>query len=478
MKNCAILDKIKGSDCAVLGLGISNMPLIDFLLAHGARVTAYDRKTREELGERADKLEGLGVRLVLGEGYLDDVRENIIFRSPGIRPDAGSLPRAVARGAVITSEMELFLALTDAAVFAVTGSDGKTTTTTLTYLMLSAQKKREGKGSVYVGGNIGAPLLPHVESMSTDDCAVLELSSFQLTGIGVYPDYAAVTNISPNHLNWHTDMEEYISAKKNICGKNTALIVLNADNNITSNLDFGDERLTAYFSSRKASYGETVPPGKRNALAVFERDGFITVSDGERENSVLRTSEIKIPGRHNVENYMTAIALTYGRVDSDIYTEIARSFGGVEHRLEYIGRYGGADYYNSSIDSSPTRTAAALSALPKKPIVICGGCDKHIPFEPLALSLCRMAKAVVLNGATADKIERAVLECPEYASSSLTVIKTADLRSATEAARKTAKRGDIVLLSPACASFDQFPNFEERGKFFKSLVRGFASDEN
>lgn len=475
--NSAILKRIGSERCAVLGLGKSNRPLIEFLLDRGASVTAYDQKSRDALGAYADYLQARGVHLVLGERYLDEIAEDIIFRSPGIRPDAKGICSAISRGALLTSEMELFLDLCPGTSYAITGSDGKTTTTTLTYLFLSEQAKRDGFYA-HVGGNIGAPLLPYVAEIEERDVAVIELSSFQLMGMRVHPDAIAITNITPNHLNWHTDMDEYIEAKRSICGENTRLAVLNADCPVVSKFDFGEKVRTVYFSSSKCGFSALVPSGKKNAMAFYIKDGCIVADDGEKGVRLLALSGIKLPGKHNVENYMTAIALTYGKVDIDIYTEIAASFGGVEHRIELCGVVGGAEYYNSSIDSTPTRTAAALSAFSCRPIVICGGYDKKIPFEPLADVLCHRASAVVLNGATAEKIYEAIVAHPAFPESGLKVLRASSLHEAVLRAHSLARSGDVVLFSPACASFDAFRDFEERGNAFKSFVKELMAKEN
>ncbi len=458
---------------AVCGIGISNLPLIDFLLGLGADITARDKKSREQLGKDAADLEKRGVKLILGEGYLDKLDEDVIFRTPGLRPDKPELAAAVAHGAQLTSEMELFMELTPARVIGVTGSDGKTTTTTLTYKMLEAELKRKGLGRVYVGGNIGTPLLPLVGDMTSDDFAVVELSSFQLYTMKISPERSAITNITPNHLDWHTDMAEYTKAKMNICTHPGAVrLTVNAENALTYKIGCESPLEVTFFSSVKGSYDEIVPAGKP-AYAIFERDGMIMMSDGKAEEELLRTSDILLPGRHNVENYMTAISNVYGLVSRDIFTEIAKTFPGVEHRLEFVRELDGVKYYNGSIDSSPTRTAAALSALKVKPVVICGGYDKKIPFAPLADALCARAEAVVLTGATAEKIKTALDECPAYDPAKLSVVTEPDFTIAISRARSLARPGGIVLLSPACASFDRFKNFMERGNFFKEIVRNF-----
>ncbi len=462
-----------GRRVAVVGLGVSNRPLIDFLQKKGACVTGRDRVPRENFGALADAWEQKGVRLVCGDGYLDGLDEEIIFRAPGIRPDHPAFLAAMARGAILTSEMELFLELCPATVIGVTGSDGKTTSTTLTGLMLERECKKRGHGRVYVGGNIGQPLLPLVEEMTADDFAVVELSSFQLMTLRQSPHRAAITNVTPNHLDWHTDMREYVKAKTNIFRHaGNQMLVLNAENEVTRDLARSSSSPVTLFSSRCTSPGELGALLREGDRAYYLKDGVITHWDGERETAVLERSDILLPGLHNVENYMTALALTHGLVSRESIYEVATTFTGVAHRLERVRELDGVIYYNSSIDSSPTRTAAALSALaPKKPIVICGGYDKKIPFAPLAEALARHAKAVVLTGATAGKIEDAIGALD--ASNQPPVYREADFTRAVHLARSLANAGDIVLLSPACASFDAFKNFAERGETFRRIVSEF-----
>lgn len=469
-----ILERIVQGETTVLGLGISNLPLIDFLLTRGARVTVRDKKPRAEIAQ-ADALEAKGVRFITGEGYLDGAWGDVIFRSPGIRPDLPQIAAAVADGALLTSEMELFFALTPATVIGVTGSDGKTTTTTLIYKLLEAEAKRSQTGArVWVGGNIGAPLLPHVDEMCVRDYAVVELSSFQLQTMRQSPQRAVMTNVTPNHLNWHTDMEEYVAAKSNIC-RHTPIrqFVANACDPITLELARNSDVDVTLFTAKREHYAEVVPEYMRTRTrALYLRDGIIFYGDAKRETPVLSTADILLPGIHNVENYMAAIAATWGLVSQDAIVSLARSFGGVEHRLEFVRELDGVRYYNGSIDTSPTRTAAALSALPGKPICICGGSDKHISFAPLAGILLDRAGGVVLTGETAPKIKAALLAHPGW-DGSLPVAEHPLFADAVAAARGMAKPGDIVILSPACASFDQFRNFEERGNTFKNIVKGW-----
>ena len=474
MDLCNELEKrIKNGTITVLGIGISNRPLIDYLLERGARVTARDRKNYEALMPHSAELEKKGVKLILGDDYLEGIDEDVIFRAPGIRPDLPQISAAVEKGALLTSEMELFFELTPATVLAITGSDGKTTTTTLTYKMLDAELSKNGRGKVWVGGNIGAPLLPHVGEMTKDDFAVVELSSFQLFTMRRSPSRAIMTNITPNHLDWHGDMEEYIEAKCNICRHSPiSHITVNSENEITAEIGRNSDIHVTFFSSKRMDFAE-VTHLKVNASAIYEKDGYITFSDGKTEEKILKTDDIKLPGRHNVENYMAAISITRGLVSNETIDEIARNFGGVAHRLEFVRELDGVKYYNSSIDSSPTRTAAALSALRERPVIICGGYDKMIPFEPLADALCKKAKKVILTGATAEKIKAALLACPDFDPEKLPVIEKSDFEEAVKAARDAAAAGDTVLLSPACASFDAFPNFEVRGNRFKEIVNAF-----
>ncbi|MCI8387357.1 MAG: UDP-N-acetylmuramoyl-L-alanine--D-glutamate ligase [Clostridiales bacterium] len=456
---------INNKTVSVVGIGISNTPLIDFLLGHGAVVTARDIKPREKLGVLADELEAKGVKLVLGDGYLADITDDIIFKAPGIRCDMPEFTAAVAGGSRLTSEMELFFELCPCKIFAVTGSDGKTTTTTLTYTLLRRElEKRGSNAKVHVGGNIGKPLLPEIESIQPDDFAVLELSSFQLHTMRQSPYAAAITNVTPNHLNWHTDMDEYIRSKENIfLYPGNERLVLNWGNDVTRDMYSLTKADITYFSAK-------CEPSLENAsAAIYDRGGVIVRKTADSVEEILPISDIKLPGRHNVENYMTAIALTYGFVSREVICEVAREFGGVEHRCEFVRELDGVKYYNSSIDSSPTRTEAALRSFSQKVIVICGGYDKHIPYEPLAKPLIDCAKSVVLVGATSPKIKAALLSSPEYAGSP-DIIGCDTFESAVEAARGAAKSGDIVILSPASASFDMFPNFEVRGNRFKEIV--------
>ena len=484
-----ILDRIQNGFCAVLGAGISNRPLLGFLQMYGAKVIVRDRKPEEQLEQR-DALLSCGATLICGDNYLETLdsftppEQTVIFRSPGLRPDSPDIQRAVQKGAILTSEMELFLALTPATVIAVTGSDGKTTTTTLIGKLLEAGRKDSG-GRVYVGGNIGCPLLPEARHMTEKDFAVVELSSFQLQTMHRSPAHAVITNITPNHLNWHTDMAEYTEAKYNIFQHpGCRALTVNADNegSLRAGLLAAAHSKAqtpecvphlTFFSLTKGSYETVVPKEAAGALAVFEREGQIILSEGDRETEipVLRTEEIKVRGRHNVANYMAAFAATRAFVLPSALPQVAHSFGGVAHRIELVREKDGVSYYNSSIDSTPARTAVTLASFEQKAIVICGGYDKNLPFEPLAETLCRRAKQVVLTGACAGKILSALHACPAYEPGRLALCVEPDFEKAVRIACRDTRPGDAVILSPACASFDAFRNFEERGEKFKEIVQ-------
>ena len=465
-------NKFENKRCQVLGFARSNKPLVELLLSAGAHVTVRDKNEKVLDDAFARSLAARGAEFVVGDGYLDELDGDFIFRSPIFRHDLPEIKAATDKGAKLSSEMELFFEICPCPIFGITGSDGKTTTTTLTHLFLDIEKRKSGNRA-YVGGNIGAPLLPLVFEMTENDVAVVELSSFQLQTMRHSPARAIITNITPNHLNWHTDMDEYITAKCNICRhEGVGVLVANAENDVTREIAKNSDLPVTYFSSNKGSYSEIVPFFKENCNAIYEDGGVIYFDNGESREEIVHTADILLPGRHNVENYMAAIAITRGFVTNETVREVAASFGGVEHRLELVREKDGVRFYNSSIDSSPTRTAAALSALPKAPIIILGGEDKNVPFDGLAMDVCTRVKAAVVTGVAAPKILSAIENCPEYDPKRVVVKHIDDFREAVISAAHMAESGDIVLLSPACTSFDHFKDFAERGNYFKEIVGG------
>lgn len=446
------LRTLRGKTVDVIGIGVSNRPLLRLLAQAGASVVAHDKKTAEQLGEIVSELRELGVRTVLGEDYLNCLEGEIVFRTPGLRPDHPALEAARARGAEVTSEMEVFFDLCPCAMIAVTGSDGKTTTTTVISEMLKAAGK-----TVWLGGNIGAPLLDQTGKMRPEDYAVLELSSFQLMSMKKTPHIAVITNLSPNHLDWHRDMAEYIDAKCHIFRQQGPedVLVLNYDNAPSRALAEQARGEVRFFSRAGA---EEARVRLENGVILYGTEPLFPAS------------EIRIPGVHNVENYMTACAALHDIVSPEIMARVAREFAGVEHRLELVRELDGVRWYNDSIGSSPTRTLAGLNCFPEKVILIAGGYDKHVPFDGLGAAAPAHVKTLLLCGATADKIETAVKQAPDYREGSPAILHFTRLDDAVTAARELAKPGDVVLFSPACASFDQFPNFMIRGRYFKDRV--------
>lgn len=443
---------LSGKKVAVCGIGRNNTPVILQLLAHGALVTACDKRSREELGETAVQLEQAGAVLQLGDSYLDALDADLIIRTPGMKPYLLPFEDARAMGKTVTSEMELFFDLCPAPIYAVTGSDGKTTTTTIIAGLLEASGK-----TVHLGGNIGRPLLPIIEEIKDTHTVVTELSSFQLTMMVQSPKVAVVTNIAPNHLDWHTDMQEYIEAKKNLVVHQgpTDRAVLNADNEITASFAASCTSEVWMFSRH-----HTVERG-----TYLGQDGILYGTDGVDTVAIMPASEIRIPGVHNIENYLAAFAAVWGVVPVSVMANYARTFSGVPHRCELVRERNGVKWYNDSIGSSPSRTIAGLKAFDQKVILIAGGYDKHIPYDPLGPVVAKTASAVILLGATANAIETAI-----RAVSDLRIIHVANMEEAVKTADKIAQNGDIVFMSPASASFDMYTNFEERGNHFKQLV--------
>ena len=455
----AFFDSVKGKTVAFIGIGTSNLPLIKQFADKGAKVVACDRKDFESLGENGVKAKEYGAELLLGDDYLDNIKADIVFRSPGTPFYKEELVRLRENGAVLTSEMEVFFDLCPCNAIAVTGSDGKTTTTTIISEILKAAGK-----TVHLGGNIGKPLLPEIESVQPDDWAVVELSSFQLISMRKSPDIAVVTNLAPNHLDIHKDMQEYVDSKKNIVLHQNAFskAVLNLDNDIANGFSDAVRGRLAKFSVKEKLYNGAYLDG---AKLVYSDYGKVT--------EIIDYRDIKIPGMHNVENYLAAIAAVWGIADVDAIVKVAKTFGGVAHRAEFVREYRGVKYYNDSIASSPTRTAlGTLSLYDEKIIIIAGGYDKHIPYEPLGPVINDKVKTLILLGDTAPKIEAAVKGADNYNESDINIINVTNMEEAVAAAVAAAVEGDIVSLSPASASFGLYKNFEERGNHFKSIVMG------
>ncbi len=437
--------KYRNRPVGFVGVGISNIPIIKAFCNAGAKVTVRDMKSKDKI-HGIEKLEGLDIRYLTGEDYLADIKEDLMFLAPAVRPDKPELKEAESKGTVLTTELNEFLKLCPCKTIGITGSDGKTTTTTLIAKILEAGGKK-----VWLGGNIGKNLFECLDGIDKDDFAVMECSSFQLMKMKHSTDVAVITNLSPNHLDWHTGMQEYFDAKKSIYKFNDGtVIVTNADNDYTKSI--AEEREVAFISCEKSI---------ENGVYY---DGSAIYAYGEK---IIDENDILLPGIHNRYNYCCAIAVTLGIVGKAAIKQVANTFGGVEHRCELVRELDGVRYYNSSIDSSPTRTAAAINAFKQKVIVIVGGYDKNIPLEPLGELFKNKVKGCVLMGATAGKIEN-VLTDTKYDGD---VLKATDMQDAVCKAKSIAVNGDVVILSPAAASFDMFRNFEERGNIYKDCVK-------
>ncbi len=452
-------ESVKGKRVAFIGIGTSNLPLIKQFSDKGASVIACDRKGFEDLGENGVKAKEYGARLKLGDDYLSDIDADIVFRSPGTPFYKDELVKLREDGKVLTSEMEVFFDLCPCTAIAVTGSDGKTTTTTI----ISEFLKAAGK-TVHLGGNIGKPLLPEIEEIKPSDFAVVELSSFQLISMRKSPDTAVVTNLAPNHLDIHKDMQEYIDSKKNIVLHQNAFskAVVNLDNDIANGFSEAVRGQLCKFSVKE-----------KLGNGAYLDGTTICYSDYGKVTKIMDISDIRIPGMHNVENYLAAISAVWGIVDTDTIVKVAKEFGGVAHRAEFVREYRGVKYYNDSIASSPTRTAlGTLSLYDFKITIIAGGYDKHIPYEPLGPVINDKVKTLILLGDTAPKIEEAVKNADNYNAGEIKIINVTNMEEAVAAAVENTAEGDIVSLSPASASFGLYRNFEERGNHFKSIVNG------
>lgn len=445
---------IQDKKVGVVGLGVSNVPLMEFLLKMGAKVYGFDKSPLEKLSPRVKEMKDQVV-LHLGEDYLDHLKGlEVIFKTPGMRPDHPALLAAEKEGAVVTSEMEEFLKYTKGQTIGITGSDGKTTTTTVVGKLLSAADH-----SVYVGGNIGTPLFTKVEEITEKDFVVLELSSFQLMTMTVSPEIAIVTNLTPNHLDVHKDMKEYEEAKKNIFRfqNREGLLILNEDNDVTRGFKTLAKGAVKTFSSRK-----------KDQDAFYSDD--VLYLHGE---PVVKLSEMKVKGVHNAENFLAAFLAVEQWVPLSVMRETAMSFEGVKHRCQFIRELDGVKYYNDSIASSPTRTLATISSFEKKVNLILGGYDKQLDFSPLAENAHKYIKTAVLVGATREKIHKAFQDADEKRGFEVPVVLAESFEDAVEKLREISEPGDCSLLSPACASFDAFKNFEVRGERFVELVNNF-----
>lgn len=466
------INSIKGKKVAFVGMGVANTPCAEFLAKNGIETYACDMRDKKYIGEDVCKrLESLGVHFSLGEHYLDVLPQmDIVFRSHGILPFQNPwIGECIKRGQTVTTEMEVFFKYCPSKIFAVTGSNGKTTTTTLISKMLEAEGYK-----VFLGGNIGKALMPCLDEITKDDIAVVELSSFQLLTMGNMknkPDVAVVTNIECTHQDHHISLDEYVDAKRNVLIYQNASqrTVLNADCDYSiGNSVYHDMRYDVRGQLFEFSIKHPVENG-----TYMDENGNIYYAEKGKKTLVMNKSDIIIPGMHNVENYCTAISAVWGMVGVDTIKKIAQTFGGVEHRIEFVREFDGVKYYNDSIATSPSRVISGLKAFGTKIIVLMGGSDKGNDMSEMMPYILKYVKLLVLNGATADKIYDTIVADPNYKDSSIVIEKVPTMAEALEVAKSKAQSGDIVSLCPACPAFDQFKTFEYRGREFKRLVNEF-----
>ncbi len=449
---------LKNRKVAVIGLGVSNLPLLDYLYEKGAIVTVFDDRDTEKISKEAiEKVNKYEFETSFGENNLDKlVGFDLIFRSPSCMPTKKELEEEERRGAIVTSEIEMLMEMAPCKVIGVTGSDGKTTTTSLIYEIV----KNAGYNT-HLGGNIGIPLFTKLKEIEPEDVIVLELSSFQLMNMNISPDISVITNITPNHLNIHASYEEYIDAKKNIFKnqKEDGIVVLNYDNELTRNCRSEANGKVIYFSSKE----------KLENGIIVDNDVIKECEDRLRKH-IINTKDIHLRGMHNYENVAAAIAATKSFIDIDTIVDAIKKFKGVEHRIEFIRELDGVKWYNDSIGTSPTRTIAGLNSFSEDIILIAGGYDKHLEYEPIAKPIVDNVKGLILIGQTSKKIYEAVTKELERQNKELDIYQCNEFEQIVEVARKIAKPGQVVLFSPASASFDLFENFAQRGNKFKELV--------
>lgn len=459
----AFFESIKGSSVAFCGMGITNTPLAEMFLVQGFDVTVCDRRTSSDPGENIERLHAMGASIRLGSDYLDGLETDILFRTPGMNWNDPALAALRKSGTIVTSEMEMFFRVCPAHIIAVTGSCGKTTTATIIARMLESSGKK-----VWLGGGIGKAMLPDVEKMSPEDWVVCELSSFHLISMREAPEIALITNVSPNHLNTHQDMDEYVDAMCNVFRHQSAFdrVVINGDSGICSKLAANERAQRLVFSRcSRPDHG-----------AYADENGDIWLINRMGSRKIMNIRDIRVPGTHNVENFLAAICVTEGLVSDEDILSVAHLFCGVEHRTEFVRCVDGVCYYNDSIATTPERTVKGmLSLFDRRIVLIAGGLDKKLPFDSLAAAVCGRVSTLILIGSTADAIEQAVRECEGFDPDRTMILRADDMSQAVQIAAQNAHDGDIVALSPACASLDMYSSFEERGRSFVDCVNRLHS---
>jgi UDP-N-acetylmuramoylalanine--D-glutamate ligase len=444
--------ELRGKRVLVVGLARTGLATSLFCAARGARVTATDSRTENEIGEALANLKDAGATLALG-GHQEKtfLEQDLIIPSPGVPADEKHLQAARAKGITIWSEIEVAYRFMKGRLIGITGSNGKTTTASLVEHIL----KTAGMQTI-LAGNIGRPLIGCVDAMKDDTCTVVELSSFQLELIDTFrPNIGVFLNLTPDHLDRHHTLEAYGAAKARLFEKQTGedAAILNADDAATT--PYAPSLPRVYWFSRK----------QRVAQGAYVRGGDIVFRQDGAEETLLSLEDVPLAGGHNVENVLAAAAAAWlAAAPSAAIAKGVRSFTGVEHRLEFVSDIGGVRYYNDSKATNVDATRKALDAFPGRILIILGGKDKGSDYTALQKPLREKAILALLIGAAAEKIEKQI-------AGSVALDRAETLERAVETASHAAQRGDVVLLAPACASFDQFQNYEHRGRVFKDLVK-------
>ncbi len=455
---------ISNKRVAIIGLGVSNLPLIDYFKKLGSSITVFDNREEEKIESNIlDDLKDKNIRGYFGKDALKNlIGFDYIFRSPSCMPSTPEIEKEVEKGAILTSEIEKVLELSPSHIVGITGSDGKTTTTTLVYELLKSAGYK-----CFLGGNIGTPLFTQIKDMRPEDYVVLELSSFQLVDMKISPQISIVTNITPNHLNVHKDYQEYIDSKKNIYlhQNEDGILVINKDNEITKEFYKDAPGKVRFFSHKEIL---------DNGVIFDEKDKTIKICDDGVRKHLIKQKDMLLKGEHNCENACSAISATLGLVKEDTMIDTIKNFAGVEHRLEFIREINGVKWYNDSIGTSPTRTIAGLNSFDEKIVLIAGGYDKHLDYTPIGKPIVDNVSKLILMGDTAEKIDTAVRNELERQSKTMPIYKCSTLEEVIKKAKEIAEEGEIVLFSPASASFDMFKNFAERGDKFKQIVNSLS----
>lgn len=451
-------NSLKSKEVAIIGLGVSNIPLIDYMYEKGALVTLFDNRKQEELSEEIiNKINNYSFKYIGGEDNLKELKGfDIVFRSPSCLPTRPELEAEKERGAIITSEIEMLMKLAPCKIIGVTGTEGKTTTSSIIYAIV-----KEAGYTCYLGGNIGNPIFTKLNTINENDIIVLEMSSFQLMQMDVSPNISLVTNIFPDHLNVHKDMNEYIDSKKEIFLHQNSddLVVLNYDNEITRNFEKDVKGNVVFFSSKE----------DLNDGYIYDKNsGNIVLCKNSVKTNIINKSDIKLRGIHNYENICAALAVTASLVDTKTQVKAIKEFIGVEHRLEFVREIGGVKYYNDSIGTSPASTIAGLNAFDENIILLAGGSDKGLDYTEIGEKIAEKVGTLILCGPTSKIIEKATKDALH--GKQINIIYVKNMQEAVLKAKENAKPGDIVLLSPASASFDLYKNFAERGNIFKEIV--------